>query len=221
MSTSASAGVARRRGRPSKIDRDRIVDVGVALGLDGLSMQAVADELGVSAGALYGHVSDLAELTGLVGERLRSEVERQLHTASDWRGWLREFAQVIRSDLGGSAATLFGASERRPMRIGIGEPGLDLLIDAGLHPVEAAHAVWLVVRLAATVGTADRPSFAGFLEPTRHVVETGGRDGYPALSRIHHDLVDGHAPDSFPFELDLVLDGIAARLRDRSAESED
>jgi AcrR family transcriptional regulator len=207
--------VTRRRGRPSKIDRDRIVEVGAAQGLDGLSMQAVAEELGVSVGALYGHVASRAELAQLVAARLRVEVECRTGKAADWRDWLRQFALVVRADLGGSVATLLGAADDKPLGIEVGEPGLELLIDAGLTPVEAAHALWLAVRLSATAGTADAPSFSAFLEPTRRIVDREGRDRYPSLACVHDHLVEGDAPDSFPFDLELVIEGITARLQAR------
>jgi AcrR family transcriptional regulator len=175
-------------------------------------MHAIADELGVSAGALYTHVTGIAEVAQLVSERLRADLNGFVSTATDWRGWLREFAHAIRKEFDGSMSTLFADTEHRAARIDVGEPGLRLLTDAGLSPIEAAHAIWLVVRVAGTAGDPDRPSFVGFLEPTRRLVETESTGAYRALGQVHHALADGEAHDSFPFDLEVVLEGIAAQM---------
>ncbi len=211
-----TAGVKARRGRPNKVTRDRIIEVAGTLGLDGLTIKSLAAELEVSPGALYRHVDGLDEIARLVAERKRDEVERRMTTTRDWAEWLRAFAEVIRTELGGSTSALLGSGDRRPMEIGVGESGLRLLIDAGLTPVEAAHALWLVVRAAATTGTPDRPSFVGFLDPTRELVDDGPTDRYRALDRVQRDLSEGGSPDSFPFELEVLLAGIAAQIDRRS-----
>ncbi len=213
-------GVATRRGRPNKVTRERIIEVAATLGLDGLTIQSLAAELEVSPGALYRHVDGLDEVARLVAERKRGDVERRMTTTRDWAEWLSDFAEVIRTELGGSTAALLGTGDRRPMQIGVGESGLRLLIDAGLTPVEAAHALWLVVRAAATTGSPDRPSFVGFLDPTRELVDDGPTERYRALDRVQRDLSEGGSPDSFPFELDVLLDGIAAQIDRRTTRDQ-
>ncbi|GAA1138275.1 TetR family transcriptional regulator [Ornithinicoccus hortensis] len=61
-------------GRPPRIDRADIVRAGRALGMAGLSVKAVAAELGVSATALYRHVDGRWGLERLVGESLLSDL---------------------------------------------------------------------------------------------------------------------------------------------------
>lgn len=62
-------------GRPPRIDRADIVRAGRALGMAGLSVKAVAAELGVSATALYRHVDGRWGLERLVGESLLTDLE--------------------------------------------------------------------------------------------------------------------------------------------------
>ena len=57
-------------GRPARIDRDAIAEAVLELGLDGISMKAVADHLGVSVAGLYHHVSNRRELPGAGGRAL-------------------------------------------------------------------------------------------------------------------------------------------------------
>ncbi|MGV0810472.1 TetR/AcrR family transcriptional regulator [Mycolicibacterium boenickei] len=72
----AGSGVAARvGGRPPLIAVSDIVDAGRELGMRNLSINAVAAKLGVSATALYRHISGRWELERLVGESLLAELE--------------------------------------------------------------------------------------------------------------------------------------------------
>ena len=59
------------------LDVERIVEVALAVcddrGADGLTMRAVADELGVTPMALYRHVKDKTDLVGLLFEAVLHE----------------------------------------------------------------------------------------------------------------------------------------------------
>ena len=67
--------VARVGGRPPLIAVSDIVAAGRDLGMRDLSINAVAARLGVSATALYRHISGRWELERLVGESLLAELE--------------------------------------------------------------------------------------------------------------------------------------------------
>lgn len=64
--------------RPRQIDRDGILQTSLQIaderGLDGLTMQAVADRLGVTPMALYRHVGNKADLLDGVVEQLLDEI---------------------------------------------------------------------------------------------------------------------------------------------------
>ena len=59
MSIPAAQSVAphRKAGRPPRISRAMIAEAANELGLDGLTLKAVADHLGVTVAALYHHVA--------------------------------------------------------------------------------------------------------------------------------------------------------------------
>ncbi|MBU9767282.1 TetR/AcrR family transcriptional regulator [Mycobacterium sp. TNTM28] len=72
----AGPGVAARvGGRPPLIAVSDIVGAGRELGMRNLSINGVAAKLGVSATALYRHISGRWELERLVGESLLAELE--------------------------------------------------------------------------------------------------------------------------------------------------
>lgn len=64
----------RSGGRPRQVETDDIIRVGRELGLSRLSMNAVADSLGVSATALYRHVDGRWELERLIGESILADL---------------------------------------------------------------------------------------------------------------------------------------------------
>jgi AcrR family transcriptional regulator len=65
-------------GRPAQIDRDAVLSASLDLadeqGLSAVTMQAVADRLGVTSMALYRHVANKADLLDGVVERILWEV---------------------------------------------------------------------------------------------------------------------------------------------------
>ena len=214
MDTAGRTASPARRGRPPKVGRDQIVDAAVRLGLDSFTMLGLAEDLGVSPPTLYSHVAGRDEVVALVESRLHGAIRGFATEATEWRGWLADFAVLVRRELGSSAATLLNSTrDDASMQIGIGEPGLRLLMAAGFTSVEAAYAVWLVVRVAITASSGTDPSFSRFLEPTAELVDAAtDANTFAALRRVHDDLTTSAVHDTFAFDLEIVLDGIAARL---------
>ena len=203
------------RGRPARIGRPDIVRAALHLGLDAVSMQGIAEHLGVTTPALYSHVSGRAEVVELAATELRGRLRTFASAADDWRGWLEDFAALVRRHLATSAATLIDGLRGPELssRVGIGERGLQLLIDEGLTPTEAGYAVWLVFRVAITAGPArEAPPFAGLVDDTGAVLGPGAAGELPATAAVQRALAEDGPHDTFAFDLAAVLDGIAARV---------
>ena len=92
MPTNRSHG---RVGRPARIDRTAIAEAVLDLGLDGISMKAVADQLGVSVAGLYHHVRNRRDLLVLAAEHSLSRVAAPEDTGQHWDEWLREWARHV------------------------------------------------------------------------------------------------------------------------------
>lgn len=210
----AADTATRRRGRPPRIDLDQIVGAAIALGLDSFTMQGIADRLGVTSPALYSHVAGRDQVLDLANAELRARLEDFSSPAADWRAWLIDFAELIREHLAPSASTLMvdlhapGTADQ----VGIGERGLQLLIDEGLSPSEAGCAVWLIFRIALTAGPEQRTSLSSYVDDTGHVLgpDPGGR--LPATQAVHAAFVSTGPHDTFAFDLRVALDGLAARI---------
>lgn len=69
----------RRRGRPPKLEREAVLDAAVVLlddeGAEAVTMRRLAERLGVSPMALYGHVGDRDELLLALVDRLAARLE--------------------------------------------------------------------------------------------------------------------------------------------------
>jgi AcrR family transcriptional regulator len=87
------------KGRPASITADDIVAAGIAVtkasGLGALSMQAVADRLGVSTRSLYHHVGGIAEIRQAVVAQVVS-LEVELSPDLDPHDWLVGYARRMR-----------------------------------------------------------------------------------------------------------------------------
>ena len=221
--TSDDEKAAPRRGRPPRIGQGQIIDAAIELGLDAFTMQAIAVRLGVTTPALYSHVSGRDEVLELVNETLRARLHAFSSPATDWRGWLFDFAVLVRTHLASPASSASSASAlmvARPgpsaaAQAGIGERGLQLLIADGFTPTEAAYAVWLVFRVAITAGPAREASFAEFVADTGKALAPATAATLPATRAVHHALVADGPHDTFASDLQVVLDGLVAQRRKR------
>jgi AcrR family transcriptional regulator len=188
-------------------------------------MQGIAGRLGVSTPSLYSHVAGRDEVLDLVRAALVERMQAFASDAGDWRAWLVDFAAAVRRHLAPSASVL-AADLRGPattLRLGVGERGLQLLLDRGLTPVEAGRAVWLVFRLALTAGPRPAAALAGLVDDTGSVLapSLASADGFPATLAVHDALVDDGPHDTFDHDLAVALDGIAARIHDSTPDRGD
>ncbi|MFD6533951.1 TetR/AcrR family transcriptional regulator [Streptomyces sp. NPDC060184] len=96
---------ARAQGAPARLplSRDRVVDAAFTVldraGLDGLSMRQVAAELGVSASALYAHVSSKDDLLELMYARLFDGFSIPSPDPARWQEQVRDYARSARQRL--------------------------------------------------------------------------------------------------------------------------
>mgnify|MGYP001792856888 CR=1 FL=1 len=140
----AATGAGRpSRGRPPRIRLEDVVDAACRLGLEGLTVVAVANQLGVRDSAIYRYVDSREELLHLVADRALDDFDADFDPTADLEELLVEFGQRIRHFLAkyqGMAdyCTRFG--ERPPVRR-LAERVYEAVVDRELHPVEAVVAV--------------------------------------------------------------------------------
>jgi AcrR family transcriptional regulator len=141
------AAAPRRRGRPSQITLDQVVRAAAEIGLEDLTVQAVADHLGVTRAAVYHYVESTEELRRLAAYGLLPSFELIVGDLDTWQDWLRAFAAAGRSWRLQHAHLLaqvsVGVSELPWMLVVIDE-GIDRLMKAGFTSERAGHALQFV-----------------------------------------------------------------------------
>jgi AcrR family transcriptional regulator len=80
-------------GRPPRISRQAIAEAAVAVGLEDLTLKAVAARLGVSVPSLYHHVENRDDLVRLAAEHSAQQRHRPVDTGQHWALWLLEWAR--------------------------------------------------------------------------------------------------------------------------------
>jgi AcrR family transcriptional regulator len=216
----ATQGAERRKvGRPPKLDREMIARAANDVGLDQITMKAVAAELGVSVPGLYHHVDGRDDLLRLAAEYSASQIEIPVDHGQHWSEWLLEWARYSHDAFVAQPQLL---SQFLNGTIGIDrmlthlDAALGLLMRHGFSAGEALDAHGLVSACAIGIAVGDiREAEAE-------------RRGSPIPARIRSAL-DQRAPDELPHlrtiasasprpavptfddRIRVVLEGIAAR----------
>ncbi|MFJ3585236.1 TetR/AcrR family transcriptional regulator [Streptomyces sp. NPDC090127] len=127
--------------RPRSLTQDHLAAAALAVidrdGLSGLSMRAVAQELGMSTMGLYRYVADRDELEGLVAERVLSSVDpTPPPPGPPWRDRVVELVARLRTSVGAHPAAVpltVSHRHRLPGLLRWSESVLELLAEAGVE----------------------------------------------------------------------------------------
>lgn len=86
-------------GRPARIDSRAIFDAALELGLDQLTMKAVADQLGVSISTLYQYVKNRSELVRLAALQRAGTRTPPENAGQHWAELAVQYAQALLNTL--------------------------------------------------------------------------------------------------------------------------
>jgi AcrR family transcriptional regulator len=189
-------------------------DGGVAL-----TMRRVADEIGVSASALYGYVANKEELVQLVLEQIIGEVQLPEPGPADWQEFVKSFAREM---LGlfrrhpGVAALTMGRVPFGPTMLAGGEYMLGQLRAGGLPDQVAAFVGDLgslyVGAIALEQDESPITDPAAFTAQAAAWMKSLPRDQFPNTVELADMLVAGTAQDRFEWGLDVIVRGLASYL---------
>jgi AcrR family transcriptional regulator len=218
-----------RRPARQPLDRPRVVASALALmdqvGLDGLTMRRLADELGVTAGSLYRHVHDKDELLVLLADAISGQVPLMREDVP-WQQALRDHASAYRRLLlahRDAARLLASTPPAGPQRLRRIEVFLRVLRTAGFGDRDVAWSAYhfnnLVtefvadeVRLA-TVAEAAGSTRDRLLEQARAQLRALPQDEFPILTELADDVASSEADATFEFGVSLILRGMQGLLR--------
>jgi AcrR family transcriptional regulator len=216
----------RTRGRPPRINRERIIAAARTISPEALTMQKVADTLGVDPKALNYYVGDREGLRQLV---VLNVFESELRSVEfpggrDWREVVRAYVYALRE------ATIklgvLAASIHLPGSDGLGalepvESVLQALVDAGLDIEEAARVLTLVTEMAYTAGRDAlrlaedpvHPDVSGIVSALKRAAEDDFRLLRQVVARRERG---GRGEDQLEFGLDLVIVGLEQLVAKRN-----
>jgi TetR/AcrR family tetracycline transcriptional repressor len=215
----------RRRGTPRpQLSRDAIVAAALKVvetdGGDTLTMRRVADQIGVSASALYGYVANKEELVQLVLEQIISEIPVP-EPGLSWQDTVRTFGREM-----------LGLFQRHPgvagLTLGRVPSGPSLLAGAE-YLLAAMRAAGLPDQVAAFVG--DFGSlYVGAFAYEQEVSPPAGQadiaaqvagwfsalpaEQFPNLVAVAAKMAAGTAQDRFEWGLDIIVRGLGTYLTD-------
>ncbi len=199
-------------GRP-RLSRDAVLRAALTVideaGLEACTMRAVAAELGVEAMSLYWHVPGKdALLDGVVGMVLNEVAAEEPPDIADWRAGMAGFATTFRAVvlrhpnvvplIAGRPLGAYAAAAT------MAERGIARLEAAGFDRATALRAARSVARYVVgfTLSEADRQTAAP-PPPTDS----------PRLDELLAQVAGDDPGELFAFGLELMLDGLEARLR--------
>ena len=204
------------------LTRERIVDAALYImdteGLDAVSMRRVAREVGVEAMSLYNHVRDKDDLLNAVIERVMRGADLPQDPADgDWMSYGRRIAYAWRTMFREhpSLLQLFAERKRagasvdtlRPM-----ESALKALRKAGLSDHDAVYAFHTVGGFILGSVMMETGQVFGRNAPDRASMPDVPVDALPNIGACMPYLADCDFDEQFEFGLDLMLEGIRAKI---------
>ena len=200
------------------IDRGTVVAAALLVvradGLAALTLRRLADDLGVTAAALYRHVRDKDELVSLLGDAVFEQVELPTAADGDWAEQLAIIARRTRTvlaDYPGLGLYVVDSMRIFPSAnaLRLADASLRLLLQAGFDPKTAATAQF-ALRHFASAGLPVDPSL-------RAAVMSVPVNGFESLYAVGPFLSPEDADAGFEFGLRCFL--TALRIEAGSASS--
>jgi TetR/AcrR family tetracycline transcriptional repressor len=195
----------------------RIID---SQGLDGLTVRALAAELGVGTMTLYWYVKNKDEVLDLVADRLLASVVIP-PLEQDWLVSVREGAIAVRSALLShprAVPIIVGRGSFGPNGLRLLEGSIGVFRSAGFSDEDSAYAYlaisnfvtgFCVFETAAAEGT---PTPQNIGQLARQYIALLPSDRYPNLMAAAPKLFGGDRDARFGLALDYLIAGFEARL---------
>ncbi|MEV1000075.1 TetR/AcrR family transcriptional regulator C-terminal domain-containing protein [Nonomuraea sp. NPDC050202] len=201
-------------GRTASFTLRDVVEAGTRIGLDRLSMQSVADALGVTTAALYRHVAGRSALERLVGEAILDKLTLVDDPTEPAAAHLAGFAMQLRRftlSHPGTAEYMQRLFPRGPSGLRLLEHQVTALGRRGYEPAAAValSSAMATVAIGATVAEQWRASLLGTPAIDEALTVMAGS----ALMRQATAGIPAHTPeDFFVFTISAAAEGLVAQL---------
>jgi AcrR family transcriptional regulator len=201
------------------LTRERVIDAALHImdteGLDAVSMRRVAREVGVEAMSLYNHVRDKDDLLNAVIERVMGGFVFPDRGDDDWVAYGRRLAYAWRDVLRTHPTVMQLFAERKhgssldtmqPM-----EAALQVLRSAGLGEREAVQAFHTIGGFIFGYVMMESGYLPGG-QPGEQAFPPVPADRLPNVAACMPYLADCDFDEEFAFGLDLMLEGLRAKI---------
>ena len=213
----------RGRGMRANLDRATIVDAARSFPPDELTLQAVADKLGVDRKAVSHHVRDRDTLLELVAiEALSDHFVGVSIPDGDWTMVCRTYATLLKDGLlsTGYLAEYFRLSGQTGLSaLEPAEAALDRMVDAGFDELTAARGLAiltsLVISHARNVVMSRRFGAHPQRAELRKIVDDTSAPKFDLLRRLLLAEVDPSDEATFELSVDVFILGMTRVLHDR------
>lgn len=205
--------------RPRSLHPDRLAAAALAVidrdGMTGLTMRAVAKELGMSTMALYRYVTDRDELELLVAEWVLRDVDPTPPPGPDWTEKIKTMAVRVRDKVGAHPQTvplLIANRQRSRALLRWSETVLAILTEAGFTGTDRVVAMrGLLGYLNGALLQEQLGSLAG---AGTQAIAALPADEFPLMRDTARHARDVPPADEFAAGLTIVLRGLAATRPD-------
>jgi AcrR family transcriptional regulator len=225
VKTERISEVLLEKPRREPLTRERIVRTALRImddeGLEALSMRRIGRELGVEAMSLYNHVEDKEDILDSICEVALAEF--QVPLAEDWADGARRAAREYRRLLLAHPTVITLMTERKrpftnPESLRAYEFALEVFRTAGLSEADAVKAFhvfggyilgFVTMELGLMVGGHEDEAHVKAHEEMVRMLETAD---LPRMREAMPHFVDCNLEEQFEFGLDLLIEGIKARI---------
>jgi len=208
----------RRIGRPRRLTIEQIVDAALAIGINKMTMQEVADHLGVGKPLLYNYVSSREELARMARAQATRKVGMPEDTGQCWATWILQYAAAVFDILTAEGdlleAWIEGGSQPA-VDVGSVIMWVEVLGRRGFSGTEALQLRSAVSHLVIGAAAANKHRLA--LRKGGRTYEEGVQAAFAQLSRQQVDTLSPYIeilsrdiePGSWEFALYLLLRGVS------------
>ncbi|MET7338828.1 TetR/AcrR family transcriptional regulator [Nonomuraea sp. NPDC005650] len=199
-------------------------DIADAEGLDAVSMQRIAADLGFTKMSLYRHVSNKAELVAIMIDLAVGQPPVLSAISGGWRPRIEHLLRHLTQTWSRHPwlpSTTTGERPMGPNEVAWTDRAVEALSGTGLGGDERLAAAFVLfghIRNTQSMATAGTQPWAsgGHFDPALTELLRGRRDDFPALAEAISGGADALADNGRRFGLDRILDGLAALIAQRT-----
>ena len=213
-------------GRPRQLSLEQILSAAGTIGLNDLTLQAVADVLHVTTPALYRHVQNREDLIAKFAAAATCSIPVPLHAGESWRVWAERYGHALLALYSQAPGMADYSVRRTPSSAPVlerHETSIRAARESGYDEVGALYATRAVIEFVS--GWVARTERRGAMQREhgvhpddefRAAVEHVGED-YPRLLGALRAAPPLGSLERFEFTLQALLDGLDATMARRAA----